>query len=91
MDQIQKSESIKAGLRKGFQDGNSKMAQRRCYGYDIAPGGQLVINPNEAAKDLPHARCSDKIGSDMVFRGHRGWYNSERATTTDGISDTVSA
>lgn len=49
MNQIQKSESIKAGLRKGFQDGNSKMAQRRCYGYDVAPGGQLVINPDEAA------------------------------------------
>lgn len=25
------------------------MAHRRCYGYDIGSGGELVINPNEAA------------------------------------------
>lgn len=31
MNAVQKSESIKAGLRKGFQDGNSKMACRKCY------------------------------------------------------------
>ena len=49
MNAIQKSEAIKAGLRKGFQDGNSKMAQRRCYGYVIGPNGQLTVNPNEAA------------------------------------------
>lgn len=47
MDSIQKSEAIKAGLRKGFQDGISKMAQRRCYGYDIGPGGKLVTNPDK--------------------------------------------
>ena len=49
MNIIEKSESIRAGLRKGFQDGTSKMAQRRCYGYDTDPDGELVINPNEAA------------------------------------------
>lgn len=48
MDAIQKSEAIKAGLRKGFQDGTSKLVQRRCYGYDIGPNGELVINPDEA-------------------------------------------
>ena len=48
MNIIQKSESIRAGLRKGFQDGTSKMAQRRCYGYDTGPDGKLVINPDEA-------------------------------------------
>ena len=48
MNIIQKSESIRAGLRKGFQDGTSKMAQRRCYGYDTGPDGELVINPDEA-------------------------------------------
>lgn len=31
MNIIQKSEAIKAGLRKGFQDGSSKMAHRKCY------------------------------------------------------------
>ena len=49
MNTIEKSESIRAGLRKGFQDGTSKMAQRRCYGYDTDPDGELVINPDEAA------------------------------------------
>ena len=48
MNIIEKSESIRAGLRKGFQDGTSKMAQRKCYGYDTGPDGELVINPDEA-------------------------------------------
>ena len=48
MNIIKKSESIRAGLRKGFQDGTSKMAQRKCYGYDTGPDGDLVINPDEA-------------------------------------------
>ncbi len=33
MNVIQKSQCIKSGLRKGFQDGNSKMVRRKCYGY----------------------------------------------------------
>ena len=33
MNVIQKSEAIKNGLRKGFQNGSSKMAKRKCYGY----------------------------------------------------------
>lgn len=49
MNIIEKSESIRAGLRKGFQDGTSKMAQRRCYGYDTGLDGNLAINPSEAA------------------------------------------
>ncbi len=49
MNMIQKSEAIKAGLRKGFQDGESKMARRKCYGYDIGPDGKLVVNSDEAA------------------------------------------
>lgn len=49
MNIIEKSGSIRAGLRKGFEDGTSKMAQRRCYGYDTGPDGGLVINPDEAA------------------------------------------
>jgi len=48
MNIIEKSEFIRAGLRKGFQDGTSKMAQRRCYGYDTGPDGELSINPDEA-------------------------------------------
>jgi len=45
---IQKSETIKAGLRKSFQDGSSKMAHRKCYGYEIGPDGKLTVNPEEA-------------------------------------------
>ncbi len=48
MGQIRKSESICAGLRKGFQDGTSKMAQRRCYGYGTDADGELVVNPDGA-------------------------------------------
>ena len=48
MNVIQKSEAIKTGLRKGLQDGSSKMAKRRCYGYTINPDGKLEINPDEA-------------------------------------------
>ena len=48
MNVILKSEAIKSGLRKGFQDGSSKMAKRKCYGYDINPEGELTVNPDEA-------------------------------------------
>lgn len=48
MNIIEKSEAIKAGLRKGFQNGSSKMAKRKCYGYDVACDGSLIINPSEA-------------------------------------------
>ena len=48
MNSFQKSESIKAGLRKSFQEGSSKMARRRCYGYQTALDGTLVIDHQEA-------------------------------------------
>ncbi|MCI9679718.1 MAG: hypothetical protein HFF77_12290 [Oscillospiraceae bacterium] len=48
MNVMQKSEAIKAGLRKGFQDGSSKMARRKCYGYEVGPDGELAVNPDEA-------------------------------------------
>ena len=48
MNTIQKSEAIKNGLRKGFQDGSSKMARRKCYGYEVGSDGELVVNPDEA-------------------------------------------
>ena len=49
MNVIQKNEAIRSGLQKGFQDGTSKLAQRKCYGYDVGPDGELIINPDEAA------------------------------------------
>lgn len=48
MNMLQKSEAIKSGLRKGFQDGSSKMAKRKCYGYEVSSDGELTVNPNEA-------------------------------------------
>ena len=48
MNMFEKSESIKAGLRQGFQEGNSKMARRKCYGYTAGSDGKLVINSDEA-------------------------------------------
>ena len=47
MNSIQKSEAIKKGLRKGFQDGSAKIAHRKCYGYGVCSDGELVINPDE--------------------------------------------
>ena len=48
MNTIQKSEAIKNGIRKGFQDGSSKMARRKCYGYEVGPDGELTANSDEA-------------------------------------------
>ena len=48
MNMLEKSEAIKAGLRQGFQEGNSKMAKRKCYGYTVGFDGKLVINSDEA-------------------------------------------
>jgi len=48
MNIVDKSDFIRTGLLKGFQEGTSKMAHRRCYGYDTGPDGGLVINTDEA-------------------------------------------
>ena len=48
MNTIQKSEAIKNDIRKGFQDGSSKMTKRKCYGYEVGSDGELAVNPNEA-------------------------------------------
>ncbi|MEY8261186.1 recombinase family protein [Oscillospiraceae bacterium 50-60] len=48
MNAVQKSEAIKNGLRKGFQDDSSKMGKRKCCGYTINSDGELEINPDEA-------------------------------------------
>lgn len=48
MNRIEKSKAIRKGPQKGFQDGTSKMARRKCYGYDVTPDGLLVVNPAEA-------------------------------------------
>ncbi len=50
MDRI--NELISEGIRKGFSDGNSKMANRTCYGYKQDVQGNLVINEHEAKNVL---------------------------------------
>jgi hypothetical protein len=48
MKTFEKSELIKAGIRKSFQTGNSKLARRKCYGYSIGPDGPLRVKTDEA-------------------------------------------
>ena len=43
-----KSAQIKAALRGGFRDGTSKLADRRCFGYNCTQDGSLKVNPEEA-------------------------------------------
>lgn len=45
---IDKSNGITEGLRKTFQSTDCKMANRRCYGYDVSPNGDLTVNQGEA-------------------------------------------
>ena len=75
MNSFQKSESIKAGLRKSFQDGSSKMARRRCYGYQTAPDGTLVIDHQEARvvlwifQQYKAGKSLGKIAADLEKQG----------------------
>ena len=39
---------IKNGIRRSFETGTSKIADKVCYGYLKAPDGSLAINENEA-------------------------------------------
>ena len=74
MNIIEKSESIRAGLRKGFQDGTSKMARRKCYGYDAGADG-TVINPDEAAVVrwiFDHYLNGDSLGKIAAGLGAQG-------------------
>lgn len=75
MNFFQKSESIKAGLRKSFQDGNSKMAKRKCYGYNVDSHGDLIIDPAEAGvvqwifKEYADGKSLGKIADDLEKQG----------------------
>ena len=75
MKNYEKSEAIKAGLRKGFQDGSSKMAKRKCYGYDITRDGELIINQDEAEvvlwifQQYMEGRSLGKIASALERKG----------------------
>ena len=46
--EMTKSEQIRVGLQKSFQNGQSAKASTICYGYKTAPSGELLIDPTEA-------------------------------------------
>ena len=39
---------IKGGIREGFREGTSKLADRPCYGYTKSDDGNLIIYEPEA-------------------------------------------
>ena len=49
MNAIKRSEAIRSGLQRGFQDGTSKLTRRKCFGYDVGADGELIVNSDEAA------------------------------------------
>jgi hypothetical protein len=75
MNLFQKSESIKAGLRKSFQGGNAKMAKRKCYGYNIDSHGDLIIDPEAARvvqwifKEYAEGKSLGKIAAGLGKQG----------------------
>ena len=75
MNLFQKSESIKAGLRKSFQGGNAKMAKRKCYGYNIDSHGDLIIDPEAARvvqwifKEYAEGKSLGKIAAGLEKQG----------------------
>ena len=66
MNVIQKSEAIKNGLRKGFQDGRSKMAKLTCYGYTINSDGESWRGQN-SAPDIWTVSCWWQPWKNRVF------------------------
>ena len=49
MNVIKRSEAIRSGLQKRLRDGTSKLTHWKCFGYDVGPDGELIINSGEAA------------------------------------------
>ena len=44
----QRSDSISEGLEKSYQQGMSKVANRKCFGYVTDTNGHLVIDPERS-------------------------------------------
>lgn len=43
-----RSENIKWGIKKKVEQGTSKLADRKCYGYDNDESGKLIVNEEQA-------------------------------------------
>ncbi len=56
-----KSEQIKRGLHKSFQNGASKKAQTVCYGYTQNSDGTLIVQSEQASVVR------------AIFDGYLGW------------------
>ncbi|WP_196592854.1 recombinase family protein [Pectinatus sottacetonis] len=44
-----RSENIKWGIKKKVEQGTSKLADRKCYGYDNDESGKLIVNGEQAS------------------------------------------
>lgn len=44
-----RSENIKWGIKKKVEQGTSKLADRKCYGYDSDESGKLIVNEEQVA------------------------------------------
>ncbi|MEG1502489.1 MAG: recombinase family protein [Synergistaceae bacterium] len=44
-----RSENIKWGIKKKVEQGTSKLADRKCYGYDNDESGKLIVNEEQVA------------------------------------------
>jgi hypothetical protein len=70
-----KSDRIKDALRRSFLDGTSKMADRKCYGYDRTADSSLVINQEEAEivqwifESYRNGASFGKIANELEKRG----------------------
>lgn len=70
-----KSSKIKEALRQGFLDGTTKLADRKCYGYDRTTDGSLIIDQQEAeiVKWIFESYCSgSSLGKIAKELGERG-------------------
>lgn len=63
LNSINKSTQIKEGLRKSFEDVNSKIANRPCYGYTQVDDGKLIIHPVESEVVKFIFKCYNKGNS----------------------------
>lgn len=67
MREIEKSKSIRADLQKGFREGTSKMAQRRCCGY---------VTTRTASWSLNWIRQPSPVGFSTVTSAATAWAGS---------------
>jgi hypothetical protein len=66
---------IKGGIRAGFRDGTSKLADRLCFGYNKSDDGTLIINEAEAktvCRIFGHYLAGDSLGKIADYLAAQG-------------------